>query len=62
MAQGNDIVPIPGTKHRTYLDENIAAGTVAISAAELTEISEALPKGAAAGTRYPEALMTLINR
>lgn len=62
MAQGKDIVPIPGTKHRTYLEENIAAGTVAINAAELAEISEALPMGAAAGTRYPEALMTLINR
>ncbi len=62
MAQGNDIVPIPGTKRRKYLEENIAAGAVEISAAELSEIAEALPKDAAAGTRYPENLMGLVNR
>jgi aryl-alcohol dehydrogenase-like predicted oxidoreductase len=62
LAQGEDIVPIPGTKHRKYLEENIAAGAVEINAAELAEIAEALPKGAAAGTRYPENLMGLVNR
>lgn len=62
MAQGKDIVPIPGTKRRLYLEENIAAGAVEISEAEMTEISEALPKGAAAGTRYPESMMGLLNR
>ncbi|MFA7403435.1 MAG: aldo/keto reductase [Pelobacteraceae bacterium] len=62
LAQGEDVVPIPGTKHRKYLEENIASGAVAISAAELAEIAEALPKGAAAGTRYPENLMGLVNR
>jgi aryl-alcohol dehydrogenase-like predicted oxidoreductase len=62
MAQGNDIVPIPGTKRRSYLEENIAAGAVAISAAEMTEIAEALPRDAAAGTRYPESMMPLVNR
>ena len=59
LAQGDDIVPIPGTKHRKYLEENIAAGAIAISEAEIVEIAEALPKGAASGGRYPES-MTLI--
>jgi aryl-alcohol dehydrogenase-like predicted oxidoreductase len=62
MAQGNDIVPIPGTKRRKYLEENIAAAKVTISASELAEIAEALPKGAASGERYPAAMMGLINR
>jgi aryl-alcohol dehydrogenase-like predicted oxidoreductase len=62
LAQGDDIVPIPGTKRRSYLEENIAAGAVSISTAEMIEIAEALPKGAACGGRYPEAMMALINR
>jgi len=62
LAQGDDIVPIPGTKHRKYLDENIAAGSVVISNEEMAEIIEALPRGAAAGERYPESMMKLINR
>jgi aryl-alcohol dehydrogenase-like predicted oxidoreductase len=62
MAQGKDIVPIPGTKRRLYLEENIAAGAVEISEEEMIEIAEALPMGAAAGTRYPESMMPLLNR
>ncbi|KAA0895047.1 aldo/keto reductase [Oryzomonas rubra] len=62
MAQGNDIVPIPGTKRRKYLEENVAAAAVTISAAEMAEIDRALPKGAAAGERYPAAMMAIINR
>jgi aryl-alcohol dehydrogenase-like predicted oxidoreductase len=62
LAQGDDIVPIPGTKRRRYLEENIAAGEVAISAAEMAEIAEALPMGAASGGRYPEEMMALVNR
>ena len=62
LAQGDDIVPIPGTKRRNYLEENIAAVKVAISEAEKAEIAEALPKGAASGERYPAAMMTTINR
>lgn len=62
MARGNDIVPIPGTKRRKYLEENVAAAAVAISAAEMAEIDRALPKGAAAGERYPAAMMAIINR
>ncbi len=62
LAQGDDIVPIPGTKRRKYLEENIAAGAVMFSDVETAEMAEALPKGAAAGDRYPAAMMALINR
>ncbi len=62
LAQGDDIVPIPGTKRRKYLEENIAGGAATITAAEMAEIAEALPKGAAAGERYPAAMMTFVNR
>jgi len=62
LAQGEDIVPIPGTKRRSYLEENVAAGAVVISAAEMAGIAEALPRGAACGGRYPEAMMGLVNR
>jgi len=50
LAQGEDIVPIPGTKCRSYLEENIAAGSVVICESEMAEIIEALPKGAAGGS------------
>lgn len=62
LAQGDDIVPIPGTKRRKYLEENIAAGAVTFSKAELAAITEALPMGAAVGARYPASMMTYINR
>jgi aryl-alcohol dehydrogenase-like predicted oxidoreductase len=62
LAQGDDIVPIPGTKRRKYLEENTAAAAVVISEAEKAEFAEVLPKGAAAGERYPAATMTTINR
>jgi aryl-alcohol dehydrogenase-like predicted oxidoreductase len=62
LAQGNDIVPIPGTKRRKYLEENTAAVKVVISESEMAEIAEALPKGAAAGERYPVSMMTTIGR
>jgi len=62
MAQGSDIVPIPGTKRRKYLEENIASGAMTISAAEMAEIAAALPKDAAAGDRYPASMMGFINR
>lgn len=62
LAQGDDIVPIPGTKRRRYLEENIAAGALAVSESEIAEIAEALPKGAAAGERYPASMMAFINR
>ena len=62
LAQGPDVVPIPGTRSRTRLDENAAAITVALSTDELAAINELIPKDMAAGTRYPEAGMALINR
>ena len=57
LAQGNDIVPIPGTKRVTYVEENAAAADVALSAADLAAIEQAVPAGAVAGLRYPEAQM-----
>jgi aryl-alcohol dehydrogenase-like predicted oxidoreductase len=55
-------VPIPGTKRRRYLEENVGSLDVRLSPAELAEIDAALPAGAAAGTRYPEAAMQALNR
>jgi len=54
LAQGNDIVPIPGTKRRKYLEENLAAVALPLGAAELVQLSAAFPPGVTAGTRYPE--------
>jgi aryl-alcohol dehydrogenase-like predicted oxidoreductase len=62
MAQGDDIVPIPGTKRRTYLEQNLAAAEVTLSAADLAEIDRIVPRDAAAGTRYPAAMMPFVNR
>ncbi len=62
LAQGEDIVPIPGTKRRSYLEQNLAALNIELSPAELAEISSALPPGAAAGPRYPEYSMQAVNR
>jgi len=61
MAQGDDVVPIPGTKRRKYLEENLAAAEVALSREDLARIDELAPKGVAAGTRYPEAYMKFVN-
>ncbi|MFO1079106.1 MAG: aldo/keto reductase [Reyranellaceae bacterium] len=60
LAQGPDIVPIPGTKRAERVDENLAALGVALSAEELARLSTALPPGAAAGTRYPEAALKAV--
>jgi aryl-alcohol dehydrogenase-like predicted oxidoreductase len=57
LAQGNDIVPIPGTKRTARLHENIGALSVRLSAADLAAIEQAVPAGAVAGLRYPEAQM-----
>lgn len=61
LAQGNDIVPIPGTKRRTYLEENVAALDVTLSNAEIEKLSNAIPRGAAAGDRYVAASMKALN-
>ena len=60
LAQGSDIVPIPGTKQRKYLEENAAATQVRLSADDLARLDAAAPKGAAAGARYAD--MTPLNR
>lgn len=62
LAQGIDIVPIPGTKRIRYLDENLGALNVALTAADLQEINAALPAGVAAGDRYHAQAMTAVNR
>jgi aryl-alcohol dehydrogenase-like predicted oxidoreductase len=62
LSQGEDIVPIPGTKRRKYLEENAAAAQVYLSPADLTRINEASPKGVASGLRYPESMMRLVNQ
>jgi aryl-alcohol dehydrogenase-like predicted oxidoreductase len=62
MAQGDDVVPIPGTKRRRYLEENAAAGDVALSHEELCALRDLFPSGAASGERYPPAMMQLVNR
>jgi len=62
LAQGEDIVPIPGTKRRKYLEENLAAVDIQLTAKDLAEIDAISPRGAAAGQRYPEAMMQFVNR
>ena len=61
LAQGKDIVPIPGTKRRARLEENLAALDVKLDAADLKKLSDAVPKGAAAGLRYPAPQMKGVN-
>jgi aryl-alcohol dehydrogenase-like predicted oxidoreductase len=62
LAQGEDVVPIPGTKRRNYLEENVAALNIELTPAELEQISATTPPGTAAGARYPQASMQSVNR
>lgn len=61
LAQGGDIVPIPGTKRRRYLEENVQAVDVLLDAEDIRRINESVPPGVTAGSRYPEAGMLTIN-
>jgi aryl-alcohol dehydrogenase-like predicted oxidoreductase len=61
LAQGNDIVPIPGTKRRKYLEENAAASEVKLTKEDMQRVDKAFPREAAVGGRYPEQMMSLIN-
>ena len=61
LAQGEDIVPIPGTKRRKYIEENAGALEVQLSPQDLVRIEEVFPHGVAAGSRYPEQMMNLVN-
>ena len=62
LAQGGDLAPIPGTKRRDRLDENLGALDEVLCPGELQELNGLFPPGAAAGTRYPEAMMHMVNR
>jgi aryl-alcohol dehydrogenase-like predicted oxidoreductase len=62
LAQGEDIVPIPGTKRRHWLEDNVGAVDVVLTAEDLARIDRAVPRGAAAGARYPEASLRALDR
>jgi aryl-alcohol dehydrogenase-like predicted oxidoreductase len=62
LAQGNDIVPIPGTKRRKYLEDNAGAAGVTLTEDDLASIEEAMPRGSAAGERYSEEMMRAVGR
>jgi aryl-alcohol dehydrogenase-like predicted oxidoreductase len=62
LAQGQDIVPIPGTKRRKYLEDNVGAVNVQLTPDDVRRIEEVFPSGAAAGDRYPEHMMQLVNQ
>jgi aryl-alcohol dehydrogenase-like predicted oxidoreductase len=62
LAQGDDVVPIPGTKRRSFLEQNVAALDIALTDDELARIDAVMPRNAAAGTRYPAAFMPSVNR
>lgn len=61
LAQGNDIVPIPGTKRRIYLEENVRALDLRLGKDHLAELDAIFPIGAASGTRYAEGSMKMLN-
>ncbi len=62
LAQGQDLVPIPGTKRRKYLEQNAEAVNVILSQEDLARIEDVFPKDAASGLRYPEAMMASVNK
>jgi len=62
LAQGEDIVPIPGTKRRKYLEDNVGALNVQLTPEDLRRLEEVFPHGAAAGLRYPENMMKVVNQ
>jgi aryl-alcohol dehydrogenase-like predicted oxidoreductase len=62
LAQGDDVVPIPGTKRRRYLDENLGALDVRLDASDLARIDAVFPRDAAAGERYPAPMMAAVGR
>jgi aryl-alcohol dehydrogenase-like predicted oxidoreductase len=62
LHQGANVVPIPGTKRRSYIEENVAAAELSLSAEELQRLDRALPRGGAAGDRYTPEMMALVDR
>jgi len=61
LAQGRDVIPIPGTKRRSYLEQNAAAVDLTLTPKDLRRIEEVAPRGAAKGSRYPEEMMRFVN-
>jgi aryl-alcohol dehydrogenase-like predicted oxidoreductase len=62
LHKGDDIVPIPGTKRRSYLEENVAAVSIQLEAGEMAELDQALSPEAISGPRYNERMMALVDR
>ncbi|HEX3106357.1 MAG TPA: aldo/keto reductase, partial [Terriglobales bacterium] len=62
LAQGDDIAPIPGTKRRKYLEQNLDAVNIKLNPKDLARIDEAAPKGIAAGERYAERAMAALDK
>ena len=62
QSRGDDVVPIPGTKRRSYLEQNVAAAGLDLGADDLARIEAAAPRGSVVGTRYPAAAMGGLSR
>ena len=62
LSRGDDVIPIPGTKRRTYLEENVSALSISLADEDFAEIERVAPPGAASGTRYPLSVMPSLNR
>lgn len=62
LAKGDNIIPIPGTKRRTYLEENLAAATITLSTSQMQALDAAMALGKIAGPRYAPAIMATIDR
>jgi aryl-alcohol dehydrogenase-like predicted oxidoreductase len=62
LAQGDDVIPIPGTKHRRYLEENVAAVDIRLTDEDLRRIDDVAPHGVAAGERYNASMLALVNQ
>jgi aryl-alcohol dehydrogenase-like predicted oxidoreductase len=61
LAQGKDVIPIPGTKRRSYLEQNAAAINIKLSSKDMRRIEKIAPRGAASGPRYEEQMMKYVN-
>jgi len=62
LHKGNDIVPIPGTKRRIFLEENIGTADLVLTSSDIKELDYAIPEGSTAGSRYSEKRMAFIDR
>ena len=62
LAKGPDIIPIPGTKRRSYLEENVAATELELTAADVADLDALFAPGAISGERYPESMLRLVDK